>query len=109
MTLLSQIQEIVVRVVPEIEKLVPASCPDGQMGCLVAHFKTTYRPITLADVLRAIEVAPGATGWTVSQGGEIVRYGDGGQERGGVWNLREDLDGQNELTLAFILKVLKGV
>lgn len=76
------------------------------------YMKILGRPITLADVLRAIHLTAPAnkTLVTLESDGQFIikRYDDNGKtvEGGPRWNLSTDLDGQSEECKAFLSKVL---
>ena len=90
MTPLEAVRQAVITAVPEI-----VDNPHSK-------YKST-RPITLADVLRAIEKARGATGFAVYQGGQIWHQGRYTMFR---WDLVESLEGQRDETISFIGNVL---
>lgn len=62
------------------------------------------RPITLADVLRAIRKISQHGSWSVTQDGRL--YDIGHDDCGPMWNLSTDLDGQTKETKDFLAKIL---
>jgi hypothetical protein len=111
MTTLEKVRAKIIEAVPEIGTPRPVPCPSCEPGCLVLHQEYSYRPITLADVLRAMKNAQ----WSVNAHGTFwrtIEYPNGGFDskgfanEGGKWNLALPLDEQEPEVIEFLHKIL---
>lgn len=102
---MKSLTERIIELVPEIEECRTCGWKTNHNGmCVNCRGIIERRPITLADVLRAIGRVSQRVSWSVTQEGRF--YDISHDNCGPIWNLAVNYEDQSDETKAFIAKIL---
>lgn len=104
--ILSELIGIISKAVPDVLWSESVSCPDGLPGCLMMHYETKYRSITLEDFLIAYQKDQNSRRIVID---EVGRFWDlySSQFMNCMWEIGKPLSDQSKETLAFLLNLLR--